>query len=156
MNLKRSAAAALAVGTGVLGLTLVNAGPAAAAAGSWSAYGTTNPISSSDDLWWCTPTKEITTRVFAQNCVIRDDADHTRVRGAVIVRNNRSALYSVEAATDLQNSTLNVFYGRWECRSSGVASGTWSVCFGAWNGIAVKVVSGGGANGVALGTTIAV
>ncbi|GAA4417242.1 hypothetical protein ACFQV2_30905 [Actinokineospora soli] len=47
----------------------------------------------------------------------------------MIVRNNRSSLFSSDAEIflyDVNPSRL----GEWQCPSSGVAANSWSVCFG--------------------------
>jgi hypothetical protein len=149
MKLKRLAASAVAVVTGVLGLGLAAAGPAAAATGTWRAYGNTNPISSSTSFWSCGITTTVTTNVLAQVYVIRAVGSRF-LQAAVIVRNNRSSLYAVEAAADLE--TITAFVNRWECPRSGVGANSWSVCFGQTLNFPDDVVrSRGGANGVDLG-----
>ncbi|MBM2619435.1 hypothetical protein JIG36_28165 [Actinoplanes sp. LDG1-06] len=154
MKLKKLAASITAVATGVLGLTLLTAGPAAAATGNWRPYGNTNPITSSPSTWLCASTKTVTTDILAQVCVIRTPyPDTSNVQGAVIVRNNRSSLFSVQAAVDLSNQG-GPFIDRWTCRSSGVAAHSWSVCFGATIPNAFRTQARGGANGVDLGVTL--
>jgi hypothetical protein len=54
--------------TALLGLGVAVADPAAAATGSWRAYGTTNPIKSSADFWDCGPTGEFDSDVYAGVC----------------------------------------------------------------------------------------
>lgn len=135
-----------------LGLSLVSAGPAAADSGTWAAYGSTNPITSSPSMWTCAPTRTIATSVAAQVCVVRS-VDATHVQAAVVVRNNRSAVYSVSAEMDLAD-TSGDFVGYWKCPPSGVGSRSWSVCFGKtlpYNYCCVD--SEGAANGVYLGIT---
>lgn len=132
-----------------LGLTLAITGPAAAAeSGSWRAYGNTNPITSSASTWRCASTKALATSVSAQVCAVRSSGGGA-VQGAVIVRNNRSSLYSVQAAMDLYNSSGQL--GSWICSSSGVAANSWSVCFGRTISQSSSVDSVGSANGVDLG-----
>jgi hypothetical protein len=155
MNLRKLSAMTAAVATAVLGLSLTTASPAAAATGVWRSY-RTNPVDSGTSIWMCGPYKTVTTNVSARSCAIRSSAANDLVQGAVVVQNDRSGLYSVEAATDLSNSTLSTFYGRWTCSSSGVGGHSWSVCFGKTISVPVKVVSGGGANGVNLGVSPAV
>ncbi|SCG81357.1 hypothetical protein GA0070623_5735 [Micromonospora rifamycinica] len=119
----------IAVMTATLGLSLTSAGPAAATEnGSWRAYGNTNPITSSPSTWRCAGSKTIATSVVAQVCAIRSSGGGA-VQAAVIVRNNRSGLYSVAAAMDLY-TTSGVNLGDWVCSSSGVGANSWSVCFG--------------------------
>ncbi|MEU4254493.1 hypothetical protein AB0F15_44600 [Amycolatopsis sp. NPDC026612] len=128
------------------------AGPAAASAaatGSWHAYGNTNPITSSASTWSCAGSKALTTNVLAQVCAIRSPG-HASVQGAVIVRNNRSSLYSVAAAMDLYTSSGDKL-GDWACASSGVGANSWSVCFGSTLAERSSVNSVGIANGVNLG-----
>lgn len=142
-------AASTTIITAALGLSLATAGPAAAAeSGNWRAYGNTNPITSSSSTWHCAGTKTIATNVGAQVCAIRSSGGGS-VQGAVIVRNNRSSLYSVQAAMDLYNSSGKL--GAWVCPSSGVGANSWSVCFGQTISHSRSVDSVGIANGVSLG-----
>ncbi len=152
MILKRLSVTVAAVVTAVLGLSLAAVSPAVAASGAWRSYGT-DPVGTGRSLWSCGAYKAVTTNVTARACAIRSATSNTSVQGAVVVRNDRSSLYSVEAATDLSNSTLSTFYGRWTCSSSGVGAHTWSVCYGVTISVPVRVVSGGGANGVNLGVS---
>jgi hypothetical protein len=146
----RMVAGLAAVVTAVLGLSLVAAGPAAAATGSWRAYGNTNPITSSTSHWQCGFTKTVTTNVVAQACAIRS-SNGFGVQAAVIVRNNRSSLYAVEAAVELTDWETTNSLGRWECSRSGVGANSWSVCFGQTLSYASRVYTRqGGANGVLL------
>lgn len=88
--------------TAVAGLSLAAAGPAAAAGGgSWRAYGHTNPITSSASTWHCAGTVPVSTDVSAQVRAIRSSGGGV-VQGAVIVRNNRSTVYSAKAVVDLR------------------------------------------------------
>jgi hypothetical protein len=136
----------------VLGLSLLTASPAAAANGAWRPYGNTNPITSSSSLWICGRTVSVTSNVGAQTCAIRSKGGAgTSVQAAVIVRNNRSSLYSVAAAVDLFDYNSGLPLGRWECASSGVGAHSWSVCFGQTLSSGWPVyVNQGGANGVLL------
>jgi hypothetical protein len=161
VNIKMLAASVVTVVTAVLGVGLAAAGPAAAATGSWVAYGNKNPITTSESTWKCAATQPVTAdgKVGAQVCAIRS-ADKNAVQAAVIVRNNRSSLYGVEAAADLSRfafvgGDVNAgFYDRWTCSRSGVAANSWSVCFGesvpkqpwTWD-------ARGGANGIDLGVS---
>jgi hypothetical protein len=147
--MKKLAALAM-TGAIVGGSLLVTTTPAAAATGSWRAYGNTNPITSSSSTWHCAGTKTIATSVGAQVCAIRSSGGGS-VQGAVIVRNNRSSLYSVQAAMDLYNSSGKL--GAWECSSSGVGANSWSVCFGQTISQSGSVDSVGIANGVSLGVS---
>lgn len=100
---------------------------ATAATAGWVPYGNTNPITSSSSSWRCQTTQPVTGTVGAQVCTVR--SRENRVRGAIIVRNNNSYLYSVRA-----NMTVNYEDGRFRgsssCESSGVGANSWSVCFG--------------------------
>ncbi|QLD28161.1 hypothetical protein HXZ27_31405 [Micromonospora carbonacea subsp. aurantiaca] len=150
MRITRMAARFTAVASTVLGLSLATAGPAAATeAGSWRAYGNTNPITSSPSTWHCASTKTVVTDVLAQVCAIRSSGGGA-VQAAVIVRNNRSSLYSVTAAMDLYTSSGG-YLGDWVCSSSGVGANSWSVCFGRTLTQSSPVNSVGAANGVGLG-----
>jgi hypothetical protein len=144
------AAGSTAIVTAALGLSLATAGSASAAeTGSWRAYGNTNPITSSSATWRCASTKALATDVGAQVCAIRSSTGAS-VQAAVIVRNNRSSLYSVGAAMDLYNSS-GTKLGAWVCSSSGVGANSWSVCFGRTLSHSGSVDSVGVANGVNLG-----
>lgn len=149
MRVARMVAGSTTIITAALGLSLATAAPAAAAeSGSWRAYGNTNPITSSSATWHCAGTKAITTNVGAQVCAIRS-AGGGAVQAAVIVRNDRSSLYSVQAAMDLYNSSGEL--GSWVCSSSGVGANSWSVCFGRTISQSGSVDSVGVVNGVDLG-----
>ncbi|MEU6032699.1 hypothetical protein OG288_42865 [Streptomyces tauricus] len=131
-------------------MSLVSAGPAAAAAGAWRAYGNTNPITSSSSTWHCAGSKEVADDVHAQVCAIRS-SNGTGVQGAVIVRNDRSSLYSAAAFMDLRTSSATL--GNWSCASSGVAANSWSVCFGKTLTQSSPVNSAGSAQAVSLGVS---
>ncbi|RRQ81119.1 hypothetical protein CQW39_04750 [Streptomyces griseofuscus] len=149
MRVTRMVAALTAAVTATLGLSLATAGSAAAAGGgSWHAYGNTNPITSSSSTWRCAGTVPVATDVSAQVCAIRSSGGGA-VQGAVIVRNNRSSLYSVQAAMDL--ATPSASLGAWACPSSGVGATSWSVCFGPTLSQSGPVNSVGEANNVNLG-----
>ncbi|MER7576982.1 hypothetical protein [Streptomyces sp. NPDC126514] len=133
---RRTGAGSLLAITAVLGLSLATAGPAtgtetgpAADAGTWRAYGNTNPITSSSAKWACAGSKTVATSVIAQVCAIRS-ATGGSVQAAVIVRNNGASLYSTSAYVELYNATPSSFLGGWECTSSGIGPKSWSVCFG--------------------------
>ncbi|GGM84675.1 hypothetical protein GCM10011609_21050 [Lentzea pudingi] len=135
----------------LLGLSLVTAGSASAATGSWKAYGNTNPITSSPHTWKCDASKVISTNVLAQVCVIRSE-NGKLVQGAVIVRNNTNALFSTSASVTVWNKQP-VVLGEWDCASSGVATKSWSVCFGQSFPFNPKADATGYAKGVYLGDT---
>jgi hypothetical protein len=134
MNVKRLASWLAAIVVSVAGLGLATAGPAAAEdivqePGRWVAYGKTTPIRP-PSTWSCNDNVPFDSYVLAQVCAIRT-ADEKFVQAAVIIRNNRSTLYGVEVAMRLRPDIPGVeFKFRWVCPRSGVASGTWSVCFG--------------------------
>ncbi|MGW7263257.1 hypothetical protein [Streptomyces sp. NPDC054842] len=137
----------------MLGLSLATAGPAGATeAGSWRAYGNTNPITSSSATWQCAGSKTVATSVLAQVCAIRSSGGGT-VQAAVIVRNNRSSLFSASANMDLYTAASAAYLGDWACASSGVGANSWSVCFGKTlsKPSSVKVNSAGLLNNVNLG-----
>ena len=150
MRVTRMVAGSTTIITAVLGLSLATAGPAAAAEGSWRPYGNTNPITSSPATWRCASTEEIATNVAAQVCAVRSEGGGA-VQGAVIVRNNRSSSYRVQAEMYLYNSSGQLGY--WECSSSGVGANSWSVCFGRTISQNGSVYSPGAANGENLGTS---
>ena len=151
MRVKRAVAGLTAVIIAVLGLSLGSAVPALGypLSGKWRAYGNVNPISSSSDSWSCNGSKTVVPNVFAQVCVIRNSAG-VSVRAAVIVRNNRPDLYYASAWMDL--AVGNLFIHDWECSSSGVATHSWSVCFGDVYTQLNTVNSTGSANGKGLDT----
>ncbi|MGW0538498.1 hypothetical protein [Streptomyces sp. NPDC003032] len=153
MRVTRTGAGSIVAITAVLGLSLATADPAAAAdAGTWRAYGNTNPITSSSATWKCAGSKTVATSVLAQVCAIRSSGGGS-VQAAVIVRNNRSSLYSARAIVDLYTATPATYLGLWECASSGVGANSWSVCFGKTlsKPSSVKVNAAGFLNNVDLG-----
>lgn len=161
MRVTRTGAGSLVAITAVLGLSLATAGPAAATdagpaavtdAGTWRAYGNTNPITSSPATWRCAGSKTIGASVLAQVCAIRSSTGGS-VQAAVIVRNNRSSLYSARADVHLYAVNPATRLGSWECASSGVGANSWSVCFGETlsKPSSVKVNSAGLLNNVGLG-----
>jgi hypothetical protein len=104
---------------------------ATAATAGWTPYGNTNPITSSSSSWRCRSTYPVTNTVGAQVCTVRSPAG--KVRGAVIVRNNNSYLYSVRASMTVyyeDEGFRGDFRGSWSCESSGVGANSWAVCFG--------------------------
>ncbi|WP_242890981.1 hypothetical protein [Actinomadura litoris] len=123
-------------------------------AGSWRPYGNTNPITSSSSTWRCASTETIAASVLAQVCAIRSPGGGS-VQGAVIVRNNRSNLYSTTASMDLF-TTSGIGLGDWACSSSGVGAHSWSVCFGRTLTQSSPVNSEGFAGGTYLGISSAV
>jgi hypothetical protein len=106
------------------------AGTAAQYVGSWRAYGNTNPITSSSSTWACSSTVDVETGIKAQTCAIRS-RDGRSVQGAVIVRNNRSSLYTAQSEVRLltHHADGGHIEGSWECQQSGVGANSWSVCF---------------------------
>ena len=144
----------------VAGLGLVSAGPAAAAdsvgVGTWVAYGTKNPITSSTATWRCATTKTIATSVLAQTCAIRSSGGGS-VQGAVIVRNNRSTAFSTDAYVSLYDYEYVLELYSWYCGSKALAPGGWTVCFGStWSWEYPVYVLYAEANSVSLGPTRAV
>jgi hypothetical protein len=125
----QAAAGVTAVLTAVVGLNLAFEGPAAAAAGRWVPYGNNNPITGSPSTWVCGGTIPVASDVLAQACTIRTPS-LAYVQSAVIVRNNRSSLYSLYATSRMYSSVYNYEIGSWTCDSSGVGAHSWSVCFG--------------------------
>ncbi len=147
---RRFLAGVTTIATAGLGLGLAAAGPAAAAeTGSWHAYGNTNPITSSSSTWQCAGSRTVTTDVIAQVCAIRSPG-LASVQAAVIVRNNRTSLYSTSATMDLYTPS-GAKLGDWACASSGVGAHSWSVCFGRTLPHSGPVNSAGYANGRYLG-----
>ncbi|MEV4350299.1 hypothetical protein AB0J83_38065 [Actinoplanes sp. NPDC049596] len=140
------------IATAVFGLNVVTSGPAAAASGTWRSYeNDNNPIKYSPHFWDCAATKEIANDIFAQLCVVKRDSSPHAGTAAVIVRNNRSTLYSAEARGDLVAFADKSHLGYWTCSRSGVGPGTWSVCWGQWVVTSRFVeANAGGVNGVAL------
>ena len=126
MKLRRTAAFAVACATATVGLSVVAAGPAAAAAGSWQSYDY-YPPNGSTSRWTCSVERFIAADVFGQVCVIRS-ANGNYVQAALMVRNS-GPLHSVAAAPELY-STSSENLGRWTCPSSGVSRTRTSVCYG--------------------------
>lgn len=151
MRVTRAVAGLAAVIAAVFGLSLATAGPAAAANGSWRAYGNTNPITSSTSTWRCTSTTPVAPDVLAQVCAVRAQSG-SHVQAAVIVRNNRSILYGATAWADLYSSEIGTL-GEWVCPSSGVGANSWSVCFGRTLPHSFPVRSKGSVNGIPLGVS---
>ncbi|MFG1714604.1 hypothetical protein [Micromonospora sp. NPDC049203] len=151
MRFSRVGARLVTVTTAVLTLGAVTAAPAAADAGSWRAYGNTNPITSSSSTWRCGSTHAIATDMVAQVCAIRS-AGGGAVQGAVIVRNNRSSLGPAAASVSLWN-VYRENRGSWTCPSSGVAANSWSVCFGATISSLTSLSASGDSLGVGLGSS---
>jgi hypothetical protein len=131
MRITRTLAGSAAVIAAVAGLGLATAGPAAAASGVWRAYGNTNPITSTSGLetWKCAASHRIAVNVVAQVCGIIWP-DSITVQPAVIVRNNKPVLYKASATMDLFDTETKKDFGESDCRLSGVAAHSWSVCFG--------------------------
>jgi hypothetical protein len=150
MLVTRVVAGLTAVITAALGLSVATAGPAAAATGNWSAYGNTNPITSSSSTWRCGTTYSIDTDVVAQACAIRSSSGSS-VQGAVIVRNNRGNVYGTDAVVELSASSGS-YLGAWVCPSSLLYVG-WTVCFGQTISRSGQVFTLGQANGEYLGVS---
>lgn len=138
-HVTRLLAASAAVGTAVSGLLLATAGPAAAATGTWVPYGDNNLITTSSSRWVC--------------AVRTQNGTGPGVQGAVIVRNDRSSLFRVEAAVDL-SLLPGGFIDRWTCSRSGVGADSWSVCFSETLSFPTRdLTARGGADGVNLGVS---
>lgn len=73
------------------------------------------------------------------------------MQAAVIVRNNRSSLYSAAAFMDLRTASAGL--GNWSCANSGVGANSWSVCFGTTLTQSSPVNSAGSAEGASLGVS---
>jgi hypothetical protein len=146
MRLKTLAAVATAVITAALGLSVITAGPAAAAAvgaGVWRSYDT-SPIGS---RWACGDAKSIGADISGRPCIIRT-ADGQSVQGAVVILNNRSTVVPVVAAVVVWPEDGVVFEPwEWHCSRSGVGASSWSVCFGDTFPYTDEAYTQGGANG---------
>ncbi|MEV6844142.1 hypothetical protein [Actinoplanes sp. NPDC051411] len=159
MKFKRLAAyAAAAVTVAVTAVAGANPASAADPAGNWRAYGNTSPTLHSPSVWVCGDTAPITSGVVAQACVVRGkgdppDVESTLVQAAVIVRNNRSGVYTAEAAAELDTWPGLQFYKRWICPASGIAPNSWSVCFGVTFNYFDRMQAKGGVNGTSLPTS---
>jgi hypothetical protein len=134
------------VGALTLGFTSVL--PAAVAeTGAWRAYGNTNPITSSRSNWHCGKTIQVGYKVVSQVCIVTTP-DGRSIQGAVIVRNNNSYLYNVNAQVTVYANRN----GSWNCPRSNVAKNSWSVCFGStfrWD-TGFRSFADGVVNGVSL------
>ncbi|MFI7117012.1 hypothetical protein [Amycolatopsis sp. NPDC049868] len=126
---RRVLAGSTAIIAAVLGLGLATAGPAAAASGTWRAYGNTNPITSSSSDWTCGTTVTVSSSVVAQTCIVVSP-NRASMQGAVIVRNNRSSLFMANAYVSLFRPSGSQVLDTWKCPESGVGANSWSVCFG--------------------------
>jgi hypothetical protein len=155
--LTRSAAVIIAVA----GVGLAVAGPASASVppggnplGTWHAFGNTNPISSSSSRWVCGITTQIGINVDAQVCVV-ESSDTISVQPAVIVRNDKPIEYNATAEMTLKETGIqNPRTFTYDCPQSGVASRSWSVCFGnTVRNPAEVFASGRAGNDVSLGGT---
>jgi len=131
MGVTRKMAGFAAVIAAVLGLSLATAGPAAASGSlSWRNFGNTDPINSSGlSSWACATSVTIATDVVAQVCGIVAP-DGVSVQAAVIVRNNRSSVYSVQTTMNLTDASTDEQFWNEGCRPSGVGAHSWAVCFG--------------------------
>jgi hypothetical protein len=172
MRPKTLAAAAMAVITAALGLSVITASPAAAETmhGDLRPYGETNPIRSSNSTaaavdvgtwrsyatdpinagsstWRCGAAKSIGADISGRPCIIRT-ADRQYVQGAVVILNNRSTTVPVVAAVVVWPED-GVVYEPWEwhCSRSGVGARSWSVCFSDSFRFADRAETNGGANG---------
>ncbi|WP_153030293.1 hypothetical protein [Amycolatopsis sp. YIM 10] len=126
---RRFLAVSTAISAVVLGLGLATAGPAAAATGTWNAYGNKNPITSSSSSWTCGTTVTVSVSVLAQTCMVKSPSGDS-MQGAVIVRNNRSSIYQANASVSLFRPTGHQVMDDWDCPKTGIGANSWSVCFG--------------------------
>jgi hypothetical protein len=156
MRLKTLAAAATAVITAALGLSVLTAGPATAStaadprAGVWRSY-ESDPIGS---RWYCRNTAtSIGADISGRPCIIHS-ANGQSVQGAVVILNNRSTVVPVVAAVNVYD--FDGKYGEWHCSRSGVGARSWSVCFGETIDPGWYPQTHGGANGVDLGYSPAI
>jgi hypothetical protein len=123
---------------------------------AWQPYGNTNPITSTSSnngwIWKCGPTKEVTSSILSQVCLVRT-SDKRYLRGAVIVRNNRSSLFNSYANVKVADSISTIRSS--SCSSSGVGANSWSVCYGgdffSWP---YSAYADGSTNGVPLSQTV--
>jgi hypothetical protein len=155
MRLK-TLAAAMAVITAALGLSVLTAGPATAStaaaveAGVWQSY-QSNPIGS---RWYCNNTAtSIGADISGRPCIIHSPNGQS-VQGAVVILNNRSTTVPVVAAVNVYDSVSKL--GEWHCSRSGVGRSSWSVCFGKTLPYHSLVMTHGGANGHDLGYSPAI
>ncbi|MBN6039602.1 hypothetical protein [Amycolatopsis sp. 195334CR] len=141
-------------GTTAIAAVVLGAAPATAAAadGTWKAYGNTNPITSSASTWTCGGTKSIATSVGAQVCMVVTP-NRESMQGAVIVRNNKSSTFSTSAAMHLYRPSGAEVLDGWVCHTSGVAANSWSVCFGKTITHPGPTRAEGFANGKVLGSS---
>lgn len=137
MRITRVLTRSAAVITAAAGVGLAAAGPAGASvppggggAGTWRAFGNTNPITSSSSEWKCASSRQIGVNVVAQVCAIRSIDDPVFVQAAVIVRNNKPVEYDAQATMDLVDPNAGGQTFSYVCTLSGVAPDSWSVCFG--------------------------
>lgn len=100
--------------------------PVVGATGSWTPYGSKNPIKSSKSNWECAKTQPIDFNVGSQVCTVRT-ANAQFVQGAVIVQNKNNYLYSANASVTV---VINGYDKTWNCKKSGIGANSWSVCFG--------------------------
>ncbi|MCT2582163.1 hypothetical protein [Actinophytocola gossypii] len=151
-SIRRALAGLAAITAVTLGLGLTTVGTAAAADGSWRAYGNTNPITSSSSTWKCGSTKTVAYSVLAQVCMVRS-ARGDDMQGAVIVRNNnRVGLFMTDASVSLHRPS-GAQVDKWFCEDSGVAANSWSVCFGKTIAYPGATRAVGVANNVGLGSS---
>lgn len=152
MKLKRLAASTVVGVAAVAAMSAVAAGPAVAAdgVGVWRPYGSTFSLPQN---WRCGPTAEVASSVNARACGIRSLVDGTKVQAAVIVHNMRSSAFSTDANARLLVTlpSGNEFLRAGYCKSSGLASTSFSVCFGDTFTYAQPVRAYGEANGSVLG-----
>lgn len=155
MRLLRASAAVVAVVATFFTVFVASANAAPAEPGQWRAYGNTNPITSSSSAWACGQTYAVTSDelVKAQVCAVRAP-NGLGVQAAVVVRNNRSSLYALNATAHLFGYESRNRLGTWNCPSSGVAANSWSVCFGQTISFSPEADASGVAGGISLGYSL--
>lgn len=133
---------------GALALSFTSLLPVAVAdTGSWVAYGSKNPITSSRSTWKCQSSVKVDSGVIAQVCTVRSPGGGG-IQGAVIVLNNRSSLYGANAEVTVYGDG-----NTWYCPHSGVRAHSWSVCFGRTFSFPYSAYSFGYVNNVYMGYT---
>ena len=159
MRITRVLAGSAAVIAAAAGVGLAVAGPASAGqpsgdpSGTWRAFGNTVPTTASLSTWSCAPSHQIGVSVVAQVCVVISP-DKLSIQPAVIVRNDKPVEYDATAFMQLvQDSPPGPVFG-YNCPQSGVASHSWSVCFGNTVGnFGGAFARGTAGNDVSLGMT---
>lgn len=138
---------------GALALSFTSLLPVAVAdTGSWTAYGSKNPITSSRSRWKCASTLSVGPNLLSQVCIIRSPSG-TAIQGSVIVRNNNTSVYRTNANVAVRTLTGETF-DVWSCPLANVKAKSWSVCFGKTFSYRGSAFAQGDANGRWLGNTV--